>query len=168
MPQDETAAVAAYRRTLVNALHGMAAHVDPAGVFDGLDWQLTGRVPPGLEQSVWQQLGHLTYWQDFCLDRLTGVDRQSPEHAADSWPEETEPENSAAWDEAVARFLDGVNQAQQATETNLVVPLLRRPETSRGDWIGTIASHNSYHLAQIVLMRRLLGAWPPPSGGDTW
>lgn len=36
---------------------------------------------------------------------------------------------------------------------------------------GTLAqlinliSHDSYHLGQIVLLRRLLGAWPPPSGG---
>jgi hypothetical protein len=24
------------------------------------------------------------------------------------------------------------------------------------------------HLGQVVLLRRLLGAWPPPGGGDTW
>ncbi len=23
-------------------------------------------------------------------------------------------------------------------------------------------------IGQIVLLRRLLGSWPPPSGGDTW
>ena len=34
--------------------------------------------------------------------------------------------------------------------------------------LHTIASHNSYHLGQIVLVRQLLGAWPPPGGGLTW
>lgn len=24
--------------------------------------------------------------------------------------------------------------------------------------------HNAYHLGQVVLMRRILGAWPPPAG----
>jgi uncharacterized damage-inducible protein DinB len=28
--------------------------------------------------------------------------------------------------------------------------------------------HNSHHLGQVVMVRRLLGAWPPPGGGDTW
>jgi uncharacterized damage-inducible protein DinB len=28
--------------------------------------------------------------------------------------------------------------------------------------------HKSYHLGQIALLRRTLGAWPPPGGGDTW
>ena len=34
--------------------------------------------------------------------------------------------------------------------------------------LEVLALHNSYHLGQIVLLRRILGAWPPPSGGDTW
>jgi uncharacterized damage-inducible protein DinB len=25
--------------------------------------------------------------------------------------------------------------------------------------------HNAYHLGQVVFMRRILGAWPPPGGG---
>lgn len=25
--------------------------------------------------------------------------------------------------------------------------------------------HNAYHLGQIVMMRRILGVWPPPGGG---
>ncbi len=31
-----------------------------------------------------------------------------------------------------------------------------------------IATHNSYHVGQIVSLRRGLGSWPPPRGGLTW
>jgi len=31
-----------------------------------------------------------------------------------------------------------------------------------------IVAHNSYHVGQIALIRRTLGAWPPRGGGDTW
>jgi uncharacterized damage-inducible protein DinB len=34
--------------------------------------------------------------------------------------------------------------------------------------ILTIASHNSYHAGQVVFLRRMLGTWPPPSGGFSW
>lgn len=34
--------------------------------------------------------------------------------------------------------------------------------------LHTIASHNSYHVGQVVAVRQLLGSWPPPSGGLTW
>jgi hypothetical protein len=36
------------------------------------------------------------------------------------------------------------------------------------DQVEGIAAHNAYHLGRIVLIRQMLGSWPPPSGGDTW
>jgi hypothetical protein len=41
-------------------------------------------------------------------------------------------------------------------------------EKSRLEMLHTIAGHNSYHVGQVVLLRQLLAAWPPPSGGLTW
>jgi len=31
--------------------------------------------------------------------------------------------------------------------------------------LQTVASHNSYHTGQVVLLRRILGAWPPETSG---
>jgi uncharacterized damage-inducible protein DinB len=31
-----------------------------------------------------------------------------------------------------------------------------------------LAAHNSYHTGQIAMIRRVLSAWPPRGGGDTW
>jgi uncharacterized damage-inducible protein DinB len=31
-----------------------------------------------------------------------------------------------------------------------------------------MVAHNSYHVGQIALIRRALGAWPPRAGGDKW
>ena len=36
------------------------------------------------------------------------------------------------------------------------------------EMLQTIASHNSYHVGQVVVLRQRLCAWPPPSGGLTW
>jgi len=30
------------------------------------------------------------------------------------------------------------------------------------------AAHNGYHLGQIVLVRQMIGAWPPEGGAYTW
>ena len=30
------------------------------------------------------------------------------------------------------------------------------------------AAHNAYHLGRVVLLRQMMGSWPPPSGGLTW
>jgi uncharacterized damage-inducible protein DinB len=34
--------------------------------------------------------------------------------------------------------------------------------------LENLAAHNAYHFGRIVLLRQLLGAWPPASGGYTW
>jgi hypothetical protein len=34
--------------------------------------------------------------------------------------------------------------------------------------LESLTAHNGYHLGRIVLLRQLLGIWPPPAGGDTW
>lgn len=31
-----------------------------------------------------------------------------------------------------------------------------------------MAKHDSYPPGQVVMMRRVMGAWPPPAGGDMW
>jgi len=31
-----------------------------------------------------------------------------------------------------------------------------------------VLCHNSYHLGEIVTLRRQLRAWPPPRGGASW
>ena len=35
------------------------------------------------------------------------------------------------------------------------------PEATRLGTLGVMASHNSWHLGQIVDVRRALGLWPP-------
>ena len=34
--------------------------------------------------------------------------------------------------------------------------------------LESFAAHNAYHLGRVVLLRQLMGIWPPPSGGLTW
>lgn len=46
--------------------------------------------------------------------------------------------------------------------------LAKRGTKAPLEMLQTIASHNSYHLGQVVILRQRLCAWPPPSGGLTW
>jgi uncharacterized damage-inducible protein DinB len=34
--------------------------------------------------------------------------------------------------------------------------------------LENLAAHNAYHFGRVVLLRQLLGIWPPASGGFTW
>ena len=39
---------------------------------------------------------------------------------------------------------------------------------TRRDALVHIANHNAHHLGQVIVLRQMMGQWPPPSGGWTW
>ncbi len=155
-------------RLLNVLLHGHGAHVATATVFDGLDWRVSGERPPQAPYSVWQLLQHMIFWQDFLLAEVRGETPKGPAHAKGSWPGGDVPASEQAWQEAVAHFKAGLLAALQQTGTSLGDPLVSRPQRTRAEDLAALASHNSYHAGEVTLVRRQLGAWPPPTGGDTW
>ncbi|TWT14572.1 DinB family protein [Planomicrobium sp. CPCC 101079] len=151
-----------------NGFHGKGAHVDTATVFAGLEWQLAGEKPGNCPHSVWELLKHMVYWQDFMLAYLKGETPESPEHAAESWPDSPAPASEEEWDNTVSRFLFGLQEAEQEAAKDLMEKGLEGKGRTRADWLMGIILHNAYHTGQAVLVRRMLEAWPPPSGRDTW
>ena len=64
------------------------------------------------------------------------------------------------------QFADGLEKLnERSIEADLFT---KQGKYSRLEIIEIIAQHNSYHLGQIVVIRQMLGTWPPPSGGLTW
>jgi uncharacterized damage-inducible protein DinB len=156
-------------RALGHALRGEGAHVEVSAALDGMDWRLAGARVPGAPHTIFQLLNHMIYWQDVFLQRMTGGYAPSPAHAAEGWPGAAAPANEAEWDGAVVRF----NQALAAVQSLISVDTLddvlpKWNHRTRHEAMTMTAGHNSYHLGQIVLLRRILAAWPPPTGGDSW
>jgi uncharacterized damage-inducible protein DinB len=149
-----------------NALSGKGAHVATKNLFEGLDWKAAGTRPEAAPHSIFQLLKHLSYWDDWVVKWLDGGSPTIPKHASGSWPGDVSPANAKEWQRAVRGFRSGLDRlARQSREADL---LTRRGEHTRLGMLQAIAAHNSYHAGQIVVLRQLLGKWPPPSGGVTW
>jgi uncharacterized damage-inducible protein DinB len=148
------------------ALSGEGAHAGTANAVDGLEWKIAAMQPSGAPHSIYQLLAHVSYWQNWVLQWLDGKDPAIPRHAAGSWPRDAGPGSRKEWARAVREFRMGLDQLEKrGREVDLLGTI---GKTSRLRMLHTIASHNSYHIGQIVLMRQLLGKWPPRSGGLTW
>jgi uncharacterized damage-inducible protein DinB len=148
------------------AISGKGAHVATAKIFEGLDWKTAGTRPPGAPHSAFELLGHLSYWQNWALEWLKGGSPKVPKHAAASWPATPAPASAREWQAAVRTFQRGLQQLSREARRRDI--LSTRGKYSRLGMIQAIASHNSHHAGQVVLLRQLLGKWPPPSGGVTW
>ena len=154
------------REILLQALSGRGAHVLVHQGLDGLDWEDAGRSRQESPHTIFQIVRHLTHWQEFSLAWIDGEKPETPAHAAQSWPGEPAPVGHEEWTATSERFIAGLGKLQERGRT-LDLMDDRGPKTVL-EILQLIASHNSYHMGQLALARRAIGAWPPPAGGATW
>ena len=154
------------KKVIDGALSGKGAHVEVRKAVEGLDWRMAGERPGGVPHSIFQLLNHIVYWHEWAVKWLDGEKPAIPKHASGSWPGGERPATSEEWEQAVCRLdkaLDALTR--HGGEADLME---KRGGKSRMEMLQTIASHSSYHIGQLVTVRQMLGAWPPPSGGVTW
>ena len=150
---------------LVRLLDGTGAHASTGGSLEDLDEEQAAARPAGSPHSCHDILLHMVFWQDLFLARLEERPAPLPARAEDGWP----PAGRNRWTDTLGRFSRGLEAAKEhAREDDLASTLPDWRGIRRGEGLSILAQHNSYHLGQIVLLRRMLGAWPPPAGGDTW
>ncbi|OAX45823.1 DinB family protein [Paenibacillus sp. AD87] len=155
-----------FGQALVKSLVGERGHIRIARALPDISAELASRKHEHMPYSIYQLVKHMHYWQQFMLEHLEGRKPQLPANVMESWPEDTGPQDEAAWEADIQAFLDGVDRAVTIAETvQLDDSLPYFPSETKAGLLRNIASHNSYHLGEIVLLRRFYGAWPPPGGG---
>jgi len=161
---------------LVEVLIGDSAHARPAQILEGLTAELVHGEVAGAPHTIYQELWHMAFWQQMTLEWIAGLETAYPLHPSAAFPSEAETSRED-WDQLRERFSDGSGKAAAAARdaeqlTRLVrcpsrPPLPARTMTVR-EQLESLGAHNAYHFGRIVLLRQLLGAWPPPSGGYSW
>jgi uncharacterized damage-inducible protein DinB len=143
------------RESMIRALSGYYAHMDVRKSLEGVEARMAGGRPPGAPHSIHQIVNHMIFWQDFFLERLAGT--PVPEPDEDRWPWAAEPESAQEWQRVVATFFAGLDRAVEfARAADLGALVAGSQDTTRLEALRTIASHNSYHAGQIVLLRQLI------------
>ena len=151
------------------ALRGTNQFVEPVRALAAFPWTLAGKRPGGAEHSVFRLVNHMIFWQELALERVAGHDRPSPAHDPEGWPGKEEPADEPEWHHSLTRFASGIARAEQATEEgSLTFPLPAWGGRTRFEGLLGLALHNAHHTGQIIQLRKMLGAWPPPGGGDSW
>lgn len=152
------------RKQLLAMLRGGQAHAGFEAAIKDFPVELRGRVPEGLPYSAWQLLEHLRIAQrdilNFSAPPSGGY--HPLEWPADYWPKLAEPPNAGAWEQTAAAIRSDREKFEE---------LLTRPEADLtkpfrwGDGQNLlreallIADHAAYHLGELIVLRRLLGAW---------
>ncbi|MCD7033623.1 DinB family protein [Metabacillus sp. GX 13764] len=156
----------AFSDALVKSLKGERGHLPIKNALMDINAELAGKSKSELPYSIFQLVKHMIYWQDFLLLMAEGKKPKPPAHVSESWPEEAGPGSEEEWQRTIDSFLQGIELAITMAQTvQLDKPLENFPGETPGGLLRNIASHNSYHLGEIVVLRRLFSSWPPPTGG---
>ncbi len=161
-PEIERRAHRALRQHLLDLLRGGNAHLNFEEALAGLPPTLRGTKPPGLPYSPWRLLEHMRLAQWDILEFSRNPKHVSPEFPAGYWPEGDAPPDDKAWQKSIRQFRADLKAMQDLVE-DPVIDLLAPIPHGEGQTILReallLADHNSYHLGQMVVVRRLLGAW---------
>jgi uncharacterized damage-inducible protein DinB len=151
------------RQHLRKQLASGESHVMNAEALDTFPPRLRGKKADGIEHTAWEMLEHMRIAQadilDFCINPLYQP-RIWPD---DYWPASSEPSNAKEWKESCRQFFADLDALQELL-ADAEQDLFARIPWGKGETllreVLLVADHNSYHVGQIMLLRKALGAWP--------
>ena len=165
------------RRAVTELLRGKGAHADPIACVEDISAELAARTVAGFPHSIGQLVFHMNYWMNYDLRRIRGERPQYPEHNSESFPAGPSPADGQEWDrlrkdfaQLLSEYVVLAKSSRKELERE-IEPMHEGHKKVAGSleaMLWQTVAHNSYHVGQIALIRRALGAWPPRGGGDTW
>jgi hypothetical protein len=150
------------RQHLLDLLEGGGAHAKFEDIVKGLPAKLRGVKPGKFPHTPWMLLEHLRRAQWDILEFSRNAKHVSPDWPSGYWPKTEAPPNEAAWNRSIQQFRRD-RKAFQKLIANPKTDLFTRIPWGDGQTILReallVSDHNTYHLAQLVDVRRMLGTW---------
>jgi DinB family protein len=148
------------RQHLVALLTSESAHANFDAAVANLPAALHGEQPAGAAHTLWQVLEHMRITQRDVVDRIGNANHRALGFPDEYWPPSAAPRKKDSWDASVAAFrTDQKALVGIISEADLYGKTRPGVDSILLDDLLMIADHNAYHLGELILLRRLLGAW---------
>jgi hypothetical protein len=152
----------ALRTHVIELLQGGHAHAAFDAAVSGFPVDQAGEKPAGMAHSAWQLLEHMRIGQWDILEFTRNPKHISPQWPEGYWPERDAPQAKQDWTQSVRSFrsdLKAMVELIADPASDLLAPFPHGKGQTLLREALLVADHNSYHLGQLVMLRRLLGAW---------
>jgi DinB superfamily len=161
MPQQSPKESNAFRKGLISYLTADHAHAGFDAAVKDFPADLRGKRPHDLPYSAYQLVEHLRIAQWDIIEYALNPKHKSPDFPDGYWPKSPEPPDGKAWDKCIASFRADRKKLVAALEKlDILAPIRHANNQSLADKTILLIDHNAYHLGQLILLRRLLNAWP--------
>lgn len=147
---------------LLELLKGGGAHLTFDEAIADLPVDMRGARIAGCPHTPWRLLEHLRLCQWDILEFSRSAEHVSPPFPDGYWPGGDAPPSADAWDRSIESFqadLQAFIEMVTDPSTDLFAPIAHGDGQTILREALLIADHNAYHLGQLVILRRALGAW---------
>jgi len=147
------------RRHLINLLDMKDAHLDFDAAVRAFPAKIRGAKLHGAPHTAWQLLEHMRIAQWDILEFSRDAKHLSPDFPGGYWPDSEKPPSDAAWQKSVKQFKHDLSEMKELI-SNPQSDLYARIPHGDGQTllreVLLVADHNSYHLGQLILLRKML------------
>lgn len=145
---------------LKKLLNGGTAHVGLKDALNDMPFGFLGERPHGLPYSIWQLVDHIRIAQWDMIEFSKDANHISPKWPDEYWAKKPEPKDEKEWKDCLKQIDENLQHFIMLLET---AQLFTKIPHGNGQTILRealqIADHNAYHIAEIIVIRRLLGIW---------
>jgi len=148
---------------VASSLDWQQAHVSFDNALKGLKPAQRGKRAKGFHHSVWQLVEHIRLAQADLLDFCTNPKYEhSLKWPDDYWPTKPAPASARAWTKCLSDYHRDLKTLAGFTVDHADTLTEKIPWGTGQTYLRTVLvamDHASYHVGQIVAVRRATGAW---------
>jgi uncharacterized damage-inducible protein DinB len=147
------------REQLVELIRGGSAHLEVKSAIADFPAGKRTAKPSGAPYNAWQLLWHMNFTLHDLLEFCANPKYLAPKWPGEYWPKEDQPVSEIAWDETVRALEADLAQFEKMIMDPAQNMYATIPWGDGQTFLREVllaADHNSYHLGQIVLLRKQL------------
>jgi hypothetical protein len=148
------------RKHLDKLLQMEGAHLTFEEALADFPERLRGVKPAGAPHTAWQLLEHMRIAQEDILDFSRNPHYEEKSWPAAYWPATEAPPSPDAWEQSVQQFQRDLEAMRElvARAHDLMAKIPHGSGQTLLREALLVADHNSYHLGQLVFLRKMLEA----------
>lgn len=150
------------REQLVDLVIRGNAHASFQEATKNISKENIGIRPFGLPYSIWMLVEHIRAVQADILNFSRNPAYKSPSWPDDFWPKEEAPPHIEMWEKSLKRYRhdrDVFIALIQNPDNDLYKPFPYGEGQNLLREALLIADHTSYHIGEIIVLRRLINDW---------
>jgi len=151
------------RNNLMELLKGGSAHLTMKDALKDLAQENRAKRPSNNVHSVWELLVHIKTAQEDIYQYTIDPFWKSPKWPDEYWPPKDQVDiPDELWNETIKNYKSDLNGLIKLVENKDLNLLSDIPHGEGRTYLREIllaADHNSHHIGQIVVVRKMLGDW---------